>query len=191
MLTASFTLVQLRQAVKRAPRASSPGSDDLTYPILRLLFDHPLVGALAVNVYNDALQAGVFPPSWSEKRLCLLPKKRDLSLLSNWRPISLINTDAKVFTRLDNARVIPAVKSVITPVQTGFLPGKFIGDNGIAARLIMEYARHYRLPGVGLLLDQEKAYDRVHPTYLRSVLLHGGLPSSLVLCSLASLFQSW
>ena len=53
----------------------------------------------------------------------------------------------------------------------------------------MEYAWHYRLPGVRLLLDQEKAYDWVHPTYLRNVLLHVGLPSSLVL-SLCSLFFS-
>ncbi|KAG2217910.1 hypothetical protein INT45_008660 [Circinella minor] len=153
LLTAPFTLENLCTAAKRAPRASTPGSDGLPYPILRLLFDHALVGDLAVDVYNDALQAGVFPASWSETRLCLLPKKGDLSLLSNWRPISLINTDAKVFTRLVNSRILPAVQPVISSVQTGFLPGKFIGDNGFAARLIMEYPRHHHLPGVGLLID--------------------------------------
>ena len=82
-LTTSFTLVNLSNATQRAPRASSPGSDGLPYQILQLLFDHYLVGDLAVDVYNDALQAGVFPASWSETRLCLLPKKGDLSQLSN------------------------------------------------------------------------------------------------------------
>ncbi|KAG2213760.1 hypothetical protein INT45_001415 [Circinella minor] len=188
-LLSAFTLEQLIDGAKRAPRASSPGSNRLLYPILRLLFEHPLAVRLALNIYNDALHAGVFPASWTATRLCLLPKKGDLSLLSNWRPISLINTDAKVFSRLVNDRVLPAVRPIISPVQTGFLAGKFIGDNGLAARLIMEYARHYRLPGVGILLDQFKAYNRVHPTYLRRVLLHIGLPTLLVL-SLCTLFFS-
>ena len=189
LLLSSFTLDQITNSSKRAPRNSSPGSDGLPYSILYLLFSHPLIGSLAVNVYNDALHADVFPNLWSETRLCLLPKKGDLSLLSNWWPISLINTDAKIFTRLVNAHLIPAVQPVISPIQTGFLPGKFIGDNGLTARLIMDYARHHHLPGVGLVIDQQKAYDLVHPTYLRLVLLHVGLPTSLVL-SLCNLFFS-
>lgn len=39
----------------------------------------------------------------------------------------------------------------------------------------------------GVLLDQEKAYNRVHPDYLRSVMLHMGFPSVLV-DSLTALF---
>ncbi|KAG2216959.1 hypothetical protein INT45_007394 [Circinella minor] len=71
-----------------------------------------------------------------------------------------------------NSCLIPAVQPVISPIQTGFLPGKFIGNNGLTAQLIMDYARHHRLLGVGLIIDQQKAYDLVHPTYLCLVLLH-------------------
>jgi hypothetical protein len=38
-----------------------------------------------------------------------------------------------------------------------------------------------------VLLDQEKAYDRVHPEYLRLVMLHMGFPPSLVM-SITKLF---
>jgi hypothetical protein len=38
------------------------------------------------------------------------------------------------------------------------------------------------VPQVACLLDQEKAYDRVHPMYLQQVLLRFGFPSSLVSC---------
>ncbi|CEP17054.1 hypothetical protein [Parasitella parasitica] len=43
------------------------------------------------------------------------------------------------------------------------------------------------LPHVAVLLDQEKAHDRVHPEYLRRVLLRFGFPAALVSC-LSSLF---
>lgn len=91
-----FTLDQIVEGAKRTPQASSLGSDGLPYLILYILFQQPLLGSLVVDIYNDALLAGIFPASWSETRLYLLLKKEDLLLLSNWRPISLINANAKV-----------------------------------------------------------------------------------------------
>ncbi|CEG76447.1 hypothetical protein RMATCC62417_11343 [Rhizopus microsporus] len=44
-------------------------------------------------------------------------------------------------------------------------------------------------PYVAILLDQEKAYDRVHPEYLSRVLLQFGFSSSLVSC-LSPLFSN-
>ena len=44
-------------------------------------------------------------------------------------------------------------------------------------------------PMVAVLLDQEKAYDRVHPRYLNAVLSHFGFPSSIVKV-ISSLFFS-
>ncbi|KAG1081966.1 hypothetical protein G6F42_022742 [Rhizopus arrhizus] len=44
----------------------------------------------------------------------------------------------------------------------------------------MEHARKNNRQEIALLLDQEKSYDRVHPSYLRSVLLQFGFPMILV-----------
>ncbi|OAD65918.1 hypothetical protein PHYBLDRAFT_26722, partial [Phycomyces blakesleeanus NRRL 1555(-)] len=49
--------------------------------------------------------------------------------LRNWQPIALINTDAKVFTRLLNSRLISAATPLVNPYQTGFVQGRFIADN--------------------------------------------------------------
>ncbi|KAG0780446.1 hypothetical protein G6F21_012130 [Rhizopus arrhizus] len=75
----------------------------------------------------------------------------------------------------------------VTPYQAGFLRGRFIADNGLLMKLIMEHARLTSSDAVGLLLDQEKAYDRVHPSYLCKVLHHFGFPPSIVQ-SLSTLF---
>ncbi|KAI9315583.1 hypothetical protein BX666DRAFT_1836836, partial [Dichotomocladium elegans] len=95
-----FSLLDIQSAAKRSPRNSSPGPDGIPYPIWNLVFRHPLYGPLIHSVFAQALTSGVFPPSWQETCLSLLPKKGDLTSLRNWRPIALINCDAKIFTRL-------------------------------------------------------------------------------------------
>lgn len=165
----------------RTPKTSSPGADGLSYPYLTLLFNIPHLKELVQRLYNDALQ-GLFPDSWKDIRVRLLPKKGDLSSLQNHRPISLINCDAKVFTRLITQRIGVLVRQLLNPYQSGFVPGKFIGDNGLALSMILDQAKGLNIPGVGILLDQEKAYDRVHAGYLGRVMQKLNFPSAFINC---------
>jgi hypothetical protein len=47
-------------------------------------------------------------------------------------------------------------------------------------KLVMDHCSNIDSSAVGLLLDQEKAYDRVHPHYLRQVLTRIGIQDSFV-----------
>ncbi|KAG1358340.1 hypothetical protein G6F62_000791 [Rhizopus arrhizus] len=60
-------------------------------------------------------------------------------------------------------------------------------DNGATTRLVMDVVQRMKPPGIALLLDQEKAYDRVHPQYLQACIDKFGFPQSLV-ASIISLF---
>jgi hypothetical protein len=62
------------------------------------------------------------------------------------------------------------------------MKGRFIGDNGLMLHLLLQQARYLNYPGIGLLLDQEKAYDRVHPQYLLKVLDAFGFSSRFTQC---------
>ncbi|KAG0735766.1 hypothetical protein G6F33_012486 [Rhizopus arrhizus] len=179
-LTSPIVFDDILEGVSRCPSRSSPGTDGLPYELLRLIITHPACRDITLAVYNDALSHGIFPPSWLETSVSLIPKKGSLSDLKNWRPISLINTDAKVFTRILSARLISCVDDLITPYQSGFLRHRFIADNGLLMKLVMDFAKSTNSKALGLLLDQEKAYDRVHPDYLQQVLTHFGFPPSFV-----------
>ncbi|KAG2191466.1 hypothetical protein INT47_003842, partial [Mucor saturninus] len=177
-----LTLDTLLDAFSRSPKKSSPGIDGLPYVIVRLIVIHPSCSQIAVEVFNNALCFADIPPSWLRSCVTLLPKKPPFDTLKNWRPISLINTDAKVFTRILSSRMIITASKLINPYQTGFVRGRFIAGNGLLMKLVMEQARISSSSGIGLLLDQEKAYDRVHPDYLRAVLLRFGYPLTVVDC---------
>ncbi|KAG1078402.1 hypothetical protein G6F42_024282 [Rhizopus arrhizus] len=128
-LCTAFTLEEVVEAASRAPKQSSPGIDSLPYyAIIRLLFTHVATASIAVRVSSDALITGLFPQSWQATCLVLLLKKGDLALVQNWRPISLICCDAKVFTRLLNARLMVYFGERLTTSQSGFMPHRFIGE---------------------------------------------------------------
>lgn len=93
----------------------------------------------------------------------------------------MINCDAEIFTRLLTRCLAPILHQTIHPQQTGFLPGRFIAENGLAIQLILEQAQLRQKPAIGMLLDQEKAYDRIHPLYLeKKTMVAMGLPRPFV-----------
>ncbi|KAG2198727.1 hypothetical protein INT47_005412 [Mucor saturninus] len=182
-LLSEFTEDNLLDAAKRSPPQSSPGIDGIPFHVLH----NAAAIRVALQVYNDALLKSVFPPIWNKTCMILLPKKGDLTNLSNHRPISLINTDAKLFTRMLNARLMMYMNDLISPQQMGFMPSRFIGENGKTLQTVMSIAEHTSSKTIGLLLDQEKAYDRIHPTYLARMMNKFGIPSSII-SSLCTLF---
>ncbi|MEG2810834.1 MAG: reverse transcriptase family protein, partial [Akkermansia sp.] len=75
---------------------------------------------------------------------------------------------------------MPFFSSRISLSQMGFMPERFIGEQGRLLQLAQLHAQQYYPSAIDICLDQQKAYDRVHPFYLEQVLQRFGIPSSLV-----------
>lgn len=117
--------------------------------------------------------------------------------MKNYRPLSVANSDYNLFTRNINHRIIEAPSHLISRYQLEFAPGRFIAKNSMIYQLIMEDAqREWTIAkqqndnltfrsldvDIGLLLDQEKAYDRVNLDYLKMVLLKSSFARPLIKC---------
>lgn len=113
--------------------------------------------------------------------MCLLPKKSNLTDLGNWRPISLINTDVKVYARLINNRLMSYFQNLISDNKLGFMSGRFIGEHGQLLQNTKIIAYHnIASTSIALLLDQKKSYDRIHPDYLEAVMKKFGIPNTII-----------
>ncbi|KAG1358211.1 hypothetical protein G6F62_000912 [Rhizopus arrhizus] len=75
--------------------------------------------------------------------------------------------------------------TIINRYQTDFLGDCFIAKNGMVPNIITEQAHVQKRPEIGLLLDQEKAYDRVHPIVNQRRDLRQGNPLSPLLFNIA------
>ena len=73
----------------------------------------------------------MLPPSMQQGLLALLPKggTRDPRSLASWRPITLLNTDHRILSRVLFERYAGPLAAVIDLTQSAFLPGRWIGDN--------------------------------------------------------------
>ena len=79
----------------------------------------------------------------------------------NWRPISLLNVDYKLYACVLAGRVLKVIAMVVASDQTCGLPGCYISKNVTFLRDEVELANEYNLPVALLSLDQEKAFDHV------------------------------
>ena len=87
--------------------------------------------------------------------ITLIPKEESsLSELKNWRPITLLSVDYKIASKaIANIRIEPMLPSLIHPDQTGFVKGRYIGENIRLIADVMEQTRKLNLSGILLSLD--------------------------------------
>ena len=99
--------------------------------------------------------------------ITLVPKQgKDVRHLSNWRPISVLNTDYKILTKLYALRLQTVLGDIINPDQVGYLKGRFIGENIRTIKDIMDYTQHFKISGLIALIDFQKAFDTVSWSFL-------------------------
>ena len=112
--------------------------------------------------------------------LSLIYKKGDPDNLENWRPISLLNVDYKIATRVLSKRIQKVLPQIISMDQQGYIKNRFIGYNIRQIQDIIDYTDKLNIDGVILFLDFRKAFDTVEFPFLFSVLEKFGFKCSFI-----------
>ena len=81
--------------------------------------------------------------------------------LKNWRPISLLNTVYKIGSAAIANRFKSVLDKLINFDQTGFISGRYIGENIRLIYDILQYTDEHEIPGLLLLIDFKKAFDSI------------------------------
>ena len=123
-----LTVKECKETLNDFSKNKSPGTDGLTVEFYSVFWD--LLSDTMVNSSNYGFQKGELAISQRQSIIRLIPKKdKDLSRLKNWRPISLLNLDYKIATKALALRLKKVLPSIINDVQTGYMEGRFTGEN--------------------------------------------------------------
>ena len=161
-------LSELDQVVGKLKHNKSPGWDGLTAEFYQEFWLD--IREVLFNSFIESIGRGDMTPSQRIGILTLIPKPKtpvELCYIKNWRPITLLNTDYKIFTHVIKNRLIKAIPCIISNVQSGFQAGKSSCDNLILLCLTLEHFNNNpEEEGLLLQVDFEKAFDSIEHTFL-------------------------
>ena len=120
-----------------------------------------------IKSFNFAFDAGTLSISQRRGIITLIPKpNKDATSLENLRPISLLNVDYKILTKTIAKRLEKVLPKIINPDQTGYVKGRYIGENVRLISDIMSYKDDKTMLGVALFFDFRKAFDTIEWDFL-------------------------
>ena len=168
-----ITLGDIKEAIKQMENNKSPGPDGLTKEFYNEFID--LLGPILVKLFKQIHGSSSLTPSMKLSYITLICKNDDMPhLCKNYRPISLLNTDYKVITKVLSNRLKEFLPDLIHQDQTCSIKGRCIQDNCHYLRDLIHEINTENQKGLTLSLDQEKAFDRVDHQYLFNILNHYG-----------------
>jgi hypothetical protein len=168
MCEGMITADECIKALKTMKKGKSPGNDGLTAEFY-VKFWGPL-SMHFIEAINESYLIGELTCSQKQAVITLLDKGNDRTILKNWRPISLLNTDYKLVSKVIAERLKQTLPSIIHPNQVGYVKDRSILDHIRNIADVMHYTQVNNIPGVLLAIDFQKAFDCVSWKFLELTL---------------------
>ncbi|KAM5171776.1 A.superbus venom factor 1-like [Mantella aurantiaca] len=173
-MEAPLSQTEWDKALKQLKPGKSPGPDGLTAQYYKLFSKQ--LGSRFLETFNSFPQINPKPKSMLEAHIVIIPKQgKDPQQVTNYRPISLLNVDVKIYAKMLANRILPYLSSLVSPDQTGFVPGREARDNIYKAIDLHQWLTDGGDEGFMLSMDAEKAFDRVDWGYMEGVLQRVGM----------------
>ena len=120
----------------------------------------PLIGKYLVDCINYVYEFGELSNTPKQAIITLIEKEgKDKRLIKNWRPISLINVDAKIIFKALAKRLEKVLPYIIQANQNASVKGRSIFDALQTIDDIVDYTKRNSLPGILIAIHFEKAFD--------------------------------
>lgn len=153
---------ELKNIIKNLKRRKAPGMDGIPNQALKMFPKKAEIKLL--NIINACLRQNYFPTAWKEAHVIMLPKQgKNLTLPTNYRPISLLPQMAKILERfiLLNLQDEISHKHLLPDEQFGFRPNHSAVQQAFRITELISNGFINRDHTAALFLDVEKAFDKV------------------------------
>ena len=157
-LDAPLNKNELIRAIRSMAKGKSAGPDSLGPE-----FYHNFEGMIVDNLLamlTEAEEEGHLHPDVQNGDISVLYKKGDHGECRNYRPITLLNVDYKIYAKVIAFRMRKALDYFVSPNQLGFVPGRNISEASHLSQLVQGYLDETDGEGLLITLDWEKAFNQ-------------------------------
>lgn len=172
-LEADITLEEIQVAMGHLRGGKAPGADGLPSEFYSNFSE--LLAPKLTSLLSKFATLETLPDTMNEAIIVLVSKPgKDPLDCASYRPISLINVDAKVFAKVLAIRLSHVIEDLIGIDQMGFMPGK--GTDINIPRLFLNLTISHDNAGSRVIasLDAEKVFDSVEWNFLWETLRRFG-----------------
>jgi hypothetical protein len=179
VMDAPITIDELKQAVRNGKLNKAPGSDGIRHDFFAKAWD--MCKDYMVKLLNETYMEGRITETQKRGLIVCIPKTKN-PIRVDFRPLTLLNADVKMLTRVLAARIKPLLQDIMHKGQHCGIANTTIIDELETIRDTIATAEYYKRPLCVLSLDFKDAFNKISHTYLFNILGAYGFSTRFQAC---------
>lgn len=141
----------------------------------------PILSPHLISLFSSLFKGTLPHPQFLHAHISVIPKPgKDPPLPDNYRPIALLNSDYKIFTKILANRLSHLIPRLIHKDQVGFVTARHAGDNTRRTIDLIDLLNKTTRPALILSLDAQKAFDRLSWPFMFATLSKFGFEGPFI-----------
>ncbi|GKC85761.1 putative RNA-directed DNA polymerase, eukaryota, reverse transcriptase zinc-binding domain protein [Tanacetum coccineum] len=167
-LERSFSRDEIKRAVWDCEGDRAPRPDGFTFKFFATFWD--ILESDVIRFVQEFFLTGSFPKGCNSSFIALIPKVFNATLVTDFRPISLIGCQYKILGKILANHLSMVIGSCISPEQSAFIKGRNILDGPLILNEVIEWYRKRKKQLMIFKVDFEKAFDSLRWDFLYLVM---------------------